>query len=312
MGFFPFKPKQVQLVKPKDAPPAPKLDHPYKAVLTAPVRIEKVKDIIDHFITKMTNTLAFLCTHVDPTMAILPKSSDSDNVHIVDKLSFPTVVFSLIHRYFNVETRGAFMDTLKSHNGCTVNLLLILGSTVQVMPQLLEEVRHYTTNLGVMVWSKSHQEVDMTTWLVFLGAPNNANKEEAKEIINKLLQSLEQHLLTTDSKTYPMDVLGLPWHDFSVVSEQPTGQPYVQPEIGKDRKPIQKLYVPPPPEHRSLHIMCKKSDYPCLATLTTVAKAWNMWVEEFGMCYLVEALDSSYSKTQCNDYMLMIDIHDSG
>ncbi len=36
-----------------------------------------------------------------------------------------------------------------------------------------------------------------------------------------------------------------------------------------------------------------------------------MWLKEFGMCYLVEDLDSSYSKTQCNDYMLMVDVHES-
>ena len=36
-----------------------------------------------------------------------------------------------------------------------------------------------------------------------------------------------------------------------------------------------------------------------------------MWLKEFGMCYPVEAPDSSYSKTQCNDYMLMVDVHES-
>ncbi len=257
VGFSPSEPKQVQLVEPEDAPPALKLDHPYKTVLTASVRIEKVKDALDHFITKMTNTLAFLRTHVDSTMAILPKSSDSDNEHIIDKLSFPTVVFLLNQRYFNIETRGAFMDTLKSHNGRTVKLSLVLGSTLQVTPQLLEEVRHDTTNLGVMHWYKPHQEVDTTTRLVFLGTPNNANKEEAKEIINKLLRPLEQHLLTTDSKTYPLDVFGLPWPNFAVVSKQPTSQPYVQSEIGKDGKPIQKLYVPPP--NVALSTSCVKS-----------------------------------------------------
>jgi hypothetical protein len=72
VGFSPSKPKQIQLVGPEDAPPAPKLDHSYKTILTALVRIKKVKDALDHFITKMTNTLTFLRTHVDPTMAILP------------------------------------------------------------------------------------------------------------------------------------------------------------------------------------------------------------------------------------------------
>jgi hypothetical protein len=120
VGFSPPDPKHVQLVEPEDVPPTPRVDHPYKTVLTATVRIKKVKDALSHFITKMTDTLAFLRTHVDPTMAILPKSADFNNEHIVDKLSFPTVVFLLNQRYFNVETKGAFMDTLRSHNGRTV------------------------------------------------------------------------------------------------------------------------------------------------------------------------------------------------
>jgi hypothetical protein len=54
------------------------------------------------------------------------------------------------------------MDTLKSHNRRTVKLSLVLGSTVQVTPQL-QEVCHDTTNLGVMLWYKPHQEVEKTT-----------------------------------------------------------------------------------------------------------------------------------------------------
>ncbi len=153
--------------------------------------------------------------------------------------------------------------------------------------------------------------MDTTTRLVFLGAPNNANKEEAKEIINNILQPLEQHLLSTDPTTYPEDVFGLPWPNFAVVSEQPTGQLYDRPETGKDGKPIQKPYVPPPSKRRSLHIMCKKSDYVRLTSLVTAAKIRNMWLKVFGMCYPVEAPDNNYSKTQCTDYMTMVDVHES-
>lgn len=311
VGFSPPEPTRVQLVEPVDVPPTPKLDHPYKTVLSTSVRLDKVKDPLSHFIDKMVASLAFLRTHVDSTIAILPKSPDFDNDHIFDKPSFPTVVFTLNQRYFNVETRGAFADTLKTQSGRTVRLSLILGSTVAITPQLLDEVRHDTSTLGVTFWYKPHQEVDTTTRLVFLGAPNNANKDEAKAIIEKILQPLEQHLLATDPKSYPSEVFGLPWPNFAVVSEQPTGQPFVPPETGKDGKPLHKIYVPPPAERRSLHIMCKKSDYARLASLVTVAKAKNMWLKEFGMCYPVEAPDYSYSKTQCNDYLKMVDVHES-
>ena len=194
----------------------------------------------------MVDALAFLRAHVDPTIAILPKSPDFDNEHLVDKPSFPTVVYTLNQRYFNIETRSAFADTLKTQSGRTVRLSLILGSSVPITHQLLDEVRHDTSKLGVTFWYKPHQEVDTMTRLVFLGAPNNANKEEAKEIIDKVLCPLEQHLLATDPKTYPSEVFGLPWPNFAVVSEQPTGQPYVPPETGKDGKQVHKLYVPPP------------------------------------------------------------------
>ena len=311
VGFSPPEPRQVQLVEPEEVHATPKINHPHRTVLSATVRIDKVKDALSHFIGKMSDTLAFLRLHVDDTIAILPKSVEFDDEHIVDKLSFPTVVFRLNQRYFNVEARNAFSDASKSHNGRTVRLSLVMGSTVPITHQLLDEVRHDTSSLGVSFWYKPHQEVDTTTRLVFLGAPNNANKDEAKEIIDNMLRPLEEHLLATDPKTYPAEIFGLPWPDFAVVSEQPTGQPFVQPEVGKDGKPIQKLYVPPPSERRSLHIMCNKKDYDRLASLVTVAKAKNMWLKVFGMCYPVEAPDFSYSKAQCNQYLLMTDVHES-
>jgi len=249
--------------------------------------VDKVKDTLSNLIGKMVDMITFLCTHVDPTIAILSKSTAFDNDHIIDKPSFPTVVFLLNQRYFNFESRDAFMDALKTQNGCTVKLSLVLGSTMEITHQLLDEVRHNTMNLGVTFWYKPHQEVDTTTRLVFLGAPNNANKEEAKATIDTLLQPLKQHLVSTDPKTYPLEVFGLPWPNFAVVSKKPTGQTYDKPELGKDGKPIQKIYTPPPPQRCSLHIMCKKSEYSRLATLVTVEKAKNMWLKEFGMCYPV-------------------------
>lgn len=129
--------------------------------------MDKAKDTLSNFITKMVDSLAFLCKHVDPTIAILPKSPDFNNDHIIDKFSFPMVVILLNQQYFNVETQGAFMNALKTQNGCTVELSLILGSAVQISHQLLEEVWHDTSNLGVTFGYKPHQEVDTTTRLVF-------------------------------------------------------------------------------------------------------------------------------------------------
>jgi hypothetical protein len=57
--------------------------------------------------------------------------------------------------------------------------------------------------------------------------------------------------------------------------------------------------------------MCHCNDYVRLATLTTVAKAKNMWLKVFGMCYPVEAPDYSYSKQQSQDYLKMVDVNES-
>ena len=57
--------------------------------------------------------------------------------------------------------------------------------------------------------------------------------------------------------------------------------------------------------------MCHCNDYVRLATLVTVAKAKNMWLKVFGMCYPVEAPDQSYSKQQCREYLKMVDVNES-
>ncbi|MFM7221961.1 MAG: class I SAM-dependent methyltransferase, partial [Bacteroidota bacterium] len=64
-------------------------------------------------------------------------------------------------------------------------------------------------------------------------------------------------------------------------------------------------------ERRSLHIMCSRNDYVRLAALVTVAKAKNIWLKVFGMCYPVEAPDQSYSRVQGQDYLKMVDVHES-
>lgn len=57
--------------------------------------------------------------------------------------------------------------------------------------------------------------------------------------------------------------------------------------------------------------MCNRCDYVCLDTLVTVAKAKNMWLKVFGMCYPVEAPDQSYLKQQGQDYLKMVDVNES-
>ncbi len=97
-----------------------KINHPHKTVLSTTVRVDKVKDALSNFIGKMVDTLSFLHTHVDATIAILLKSVEFDNEHIFDKPSFLTVVFCLNQRYFNIETCGTFTDALKTQKGRTV------------------------------------------------------------------------------------------------------------------------------------------------------------------------------------------------
>ena len=302
----------VQLVDP-DPPVITKIDHPHRTVLTTTVRVDKVKDSLTNFTKKLMETIAFLRDQVDDTIAIVPKESGTEFDHITDIHSFPTVVYKLNQRYFNIETRGAFTDASKTQTGRTVKLSLVLGSTVEMDHNLLEEIRFDIQAMGVNFWYKPHQEVDTTSRIVFLGAPNNANKDEVLEIINNTLQPLERHLVDTDPSVYKPEVHGLPWPKFAIISEQPTGQPFTNDnkDIGPDGKVIMKAYVPPPSERRSIHIMCKRSDYRRLATLVIAAKAKNMWLKVFGMCYPVEAPDHSYSKQQGRDYLKMADVHES-
>lgn len=309
---FDAEPTEIQIVEPEEPPAvAKKVDHPFRTIVTATVRVDKVKDSLGNFIDKLANTVDFLRKQVDSTIAIIPKTPDLDHDHIIDKASFPRVVYTLNQRYFSIETRGAFTDATKTQAGRTIKLSLVLGSTLEINAQLLEEIRYDTQLLGVNFWYKPHQEVDTVSRLVFLGAPNNANKAEVAEIITNTLKPLEKHLLSTDPTIYPPEVFGRPWPKFAIVSEQPTGQPYIAPELGPDGKPALKAFVPPPSERRSLHIMCSRSDYVRLATLVTVAKAKNMWLKVFGMCYPVEAPDQSYSRVQGQDYLKMVDVHES-
>ena len=309
---FEAEPATIQIVEPEEPPAAAKkVDHPFRTIVTATVRVDKVKDSLGNFIDKLVNTVTFLRTQVDDTIAIVPKSKEMDHDHIIDKASFPRVVYKLNQGYFSIETRGAFTDATKTQSGRTIKLSLVLGSTVEINAQFLEEIRYDTQELGVNFWYKPHQEVDTVSRLVFLGAPNNANKAEVAEIITNTLQPLEKHLIDTDPTIYPPDVFGGPWPKFAIVSEQPTGQPYTAPELGPDGKPILRAFVPPPSERRSLHIMCSRNDYIRLATLVTVAKAKNMWLKVFGMCYPVEAPDQSYSKVQGQEYLKMVDVNES-
>ena len=310
---FEATPTMVNLVvEPEEAPPAAKkINHPFRTVVTATVRVDKVKDTLSNFIDKLTKTITFLRTQVDDTIAIVPKSKDDDYDHIIDKPSFPRVVFKLNQRYFNIETKGAFTDATKTQTGRTIKLSLVLGSTVEIDHQLLEEIRYDIQEMQVNFWYKPHQEVDTVSRLVFLGAPNNANKVEVAEIITSTLKPLEKHLVDTDPTVYPPDVFSKPWPKFAIVSEQPTGQPFTKPEIGADGKPVLKAFTPPPTERRSFHLMCHRNDYVRLATLVTVAKAKNMWLKVFGMCYPVEAPDQSYSKQQCQEYLKMVDVNES-
>lgn len=232
------------VVEPEEAPPLPtKIDHPFHTVVTATVWVNKVKDTFTNFIKKLTNTINFLRTQVDDTIAIVPKSKEMDDDHIIDKPSFPRVVFKLNQRHFNIETRGAFTDATKTQTGRMIKLSLVLGSTVEINHQLLEEICYDTQKMQVNFWYKPHQEVDTVARLVFLGAPNNANKDEVAEIITSTLQPLEKHLVETDPSLYPPEVFNLPWPKFAIVSEQPIGQPYTKPELGPNGKP-QSIFSP--------------------------------------------------------------------
>ncbi len=118
----------VNMVIPNNPTPPKltKIDHPFCTVLQTTVRVEKTKDVLKDFTGKLLDALAFLRVHVDPTTAFLPKCKEFTDDHIVDTASFPTVVFVLNQRYFQLESRGAFNSAEKSFNGRSIKLLLVL------------------------------------------------------------------------------------------------------------------------------------------------------------------------------------------
>jgi hypothetical protein len=140
-----------------------KVDHPFRTVLQTTVRVEKVKDVLPNFTTKLLQALSFIREHVDETAAYVPKRTELTDDHIVDKTSFPTVVYTLNQRYFQVESRTAFTSALKTPSGRTIHLSLVMGSSIKITPQLLEEFRHDVGVFGVTFWYKPYQEVDTSS-----------------------------------------------------------------------------------------------------------------------------------------------------
>jgi hypothetical protein len=68
---FDAEPTEIQIVEPEEPPAAAKkVDHPFRTIVTATVRVDKVKDSLGNFIDKLANTVDFLRKQVDAAVLI--------------------------------------------------------------------------------------------------------------------------------------------------------------------------------------------------------------------------------------------------
>lgn len=94
--------------------------------------------------------------------------------------------------------------------------------------EIFDAVRGDLMRFHVSMTYKPYQALDTVNRLLFLGAPQDANKHEAEETIYRILSELEVRRRTYDPDGFPPEIHGgvLPW--FAIVSEQPGGLPYVE------------------------------------------------------------------------------------
>ena len=241
---------------------------------------------------------------MDPDAAFLPKPSSDYVIPIYDAASFPDKQYITGMHFFAYASPYALFLSAKTESRRWVRFSVNMGFNINPH-DFLPVMKVDLMDIGISVEVKRVQALDTYANIVFLGAPQNINKEYAKEVMDLHLKPLEIELMQVDATTYPPEFHSLPWPEYSVTCNQPGGL-FEPPAKGMAR-------TPPPRERRSLQLVCAKHKYQRLASLICAAKGKGVWTSEFGQgaCYPVEVVTPDSTKVKKDHYRDMVETHAS-
>lgn len=284
----------------------PPITHLHHAIVVIICRVD-AEDSFNNFLDSIAEALAFLRKYVDPQAAFLSKpNSPPEYGPITSRETCPEVQFVLNRHYIDNKNPYAFANgTPKTTKSIRVSATLGLN---QDPKPIFDAVRGDLMKYNISITYKPFQALDTVNRIVFLGAPQNANKHEAEETIYNILSALEQRRRTLDPDGFPMEEHSGDLPRFAIVSEQPGGMPYIE-KKGAEKNTAR---AGPPREQRTLQILCDTKDYRRLGRLVTAAKEEKHWTREFGpSCHPTEVPDNDYTEAQRQRYIIMVETHRS-
>ena len=210
--------------------------HKFKTVFELSIKIPKTDRVLHELSNKMTAALAFIQKYADPTAAFLPKT-DATQPQILNRSTFPTVIFSLEADYF-VFSSSAWHYAPKGIRGKIIRLSAIIGSDVD--PEKIARCRPDLNVMNVGIDIKAHQNIDTNTRITLLGAPNTINKMEAKNLCLNIYQSALRILQTENPDDSIASTTVVP--DFAIILAHPQGLQYTATDNTEEK------YTPPAKE----------------------------------------------------------------
>jgi hypothetical protein len=207
----------------------PPLDsYHFKVIVEVSIKVGKLESVYPVFRTQILKGLTLL-QEVDPDSAFLPKPSSKLEIPIYDALSFSDKQYIVGINYFAYENDYSLFSTNKTENGRWIRFSAHMGFNADPR-EFLPAMKVDLMMLGVSYTVKNVQSLETCASIVFLGTPQNINKEYAKEVLDLHLQPLERELSELDPCTYPPEIHDMPWPEFSMACDQPQGifQPYAK------------------------------------------------------------------------------------
>jgi hypothetical protein len=198
----------------------PPLDsYKFKIFVEASVKVGKTKTVYAAVRSQLLKALALL-HEVDPSAAFLPHELSTIGIPIYDPSSFPEKQYITGIHYFTYSSEYQLFSTEKMENGCWVHFTSRMGFTSDPYG-FLPVMKVDLMTLGAMIEIRSVQALDTCSNIIFVGAPQNINKDYAKDVIDRHLKPLKTELMELDSITYPSSIHALPWPDFAMACDQP-------------------------------------------------------------------------------------------